>query len=151
LGVCWSHAFFLVSEVDPPVAALPVAEPAPEASAVDLGGQSHCGAAVGIGASGGGSGSGDTRCTSVEAGGDAQVNTDGFGDIGMQFQDSPVNPPITAVHNSNEGDNNSNNTIVGDSNVIITSTSGSRSTSDTRRGVTPGNRVAFSPGPATIS
>jgi hypothetical protein len=109
----------LPAAVDPPVAALPVAEPAPEASAVDLGGQSHCGVVVGIGASGGGSGSGDTRCTSVEAGGDAQVNTDGFGDIGMQFQNSPVNAPITNVHNSNEGSNNSNNTIVGDNNVII--------------------------------
>jgi hypothetical protein len=53
------------------------------------------------------------------AGGDAQVNTDGFGDIGMQFQNSPVNAPITNVHISNEGSNNSNNTIVGDNNVII--------------------------------
>ena len=105
--------------VDPPVAALPVAEPAPPASAVDLGGQDHCGIVAGIGASGGGSGSGDTRCTSVDAGGDAQVNTDGFGDIGMQFQNSPVNAPITNVHISNEGSNNSNNTIVGDNNVII--------------------------------
>jgi hypothetical protein len=105
--------------VDPSVAALPVAGPAPQASAVDLGGQSHCGVVVGIGASGGGSGSGDTRCASVEAGGDAQVNTEGFGDIGYQFQNSPVNAPITNVHISNEGNNNSNNTIVGDNNVII--------------------------------
>jgi hypothetical protein len=104
---------------DPPVAALPVAEPEPQASAVDLGGRSHCGVVAGVGASGGGSGSGDTRCASVEAGGDAQVNTDGFGDIGMQFQNSPVNAPITNVHISNEGNNNSNNTIVGDNNVII--------------------------------
>ncbi len=74
---------------------------------------------VGVGASGGGSGSGDTRCASVESGGDAQVNTDGFGDIGMQFQNSPVNAPITNVHISNEGNNNSNNTIVGDNNTII--------------------------------
>jgi hypothetical protein len=105
--------------VDPPVTALPVADPAPQPAAVDLGGQSHCGVVAGIGASGGGSGSGDTRCTSVEAGGDAQVNTDGFGDIGMQFQNSPVNAPITNVHISNEGNNNSNNTIVGDNNVIV--------------------------------
>ena len=86
---------------------------------VDFGGQNHCGIVVGIGASFGGSGSGDTRCASVEAGGDAQVNTDGFGDIGMQFQNSPVNAPITNVHISNEGNNNSNNTVVGDNNVII--------------------------------
>ncbi len=101
--------------VDPPV----TPDPAPPASAADVGGQSHCGVVVGVGASGGGSGSGDTRCASIEAGGDAQVNTDGFGDIGMQFQNSPVNAPITNVHISNEGNNNSNNTIVGDNNVII--------------------------------
>ena len=47
------------------------------------------------------------------------MNTDGFGDIGMQFQNSPVNAPITNVHISNEGSNNSTNTIVGDNNVII--------------------------------
>jgi len=105
--------------VDPPVAALPVTDPGPAPATVDLGGQSHCGVVVGVGASGGGSGSGDTRCASVEAGGDAQVNTDGFGDIGMQFQNSPVNAPITNIHISNEGNNNSNNTIVGDNNVII--------------------------------
>ena len=90
-----------------------------EPQTVDFGGQNHCGIVVGIGASFGGSGSGDTRCASVEAGGNAQVNTDGFGDIGMQFQNSPVAAPISNVHISNEGDNNSNNTIVGDNNVII--------------------------------
>ena len=26
------------------------------------------------------------------------MNTEGFGDIGMQFQNSPVNAPITNVH-----------------------------------------------------
>lgn len=104
--------------VDPPVAALPATDPAPQTSSVDVGNQSHCGVVVGVGASGG-SGSGDTRCASVEAGHDAQVNTDGFGDIGMQFQNSPVNAPITNVHVSNEGNNNSTNTIVGNSNVII--------------------------------
>ena len=105
--------------VDPPVAALPVTDPAPAPAAADLGGQSHCGVVAGVGASGGGSGSGDTRCASVEAGKNAQVNTDGFGDIGMQFQNSPVNAPITNVHISNEGNNNSNNTIVGDNNTIM--------------------------------
>jgi len=105
--------------VDPPVAALPATDPAPQPAAVDLGGQSHCGVVVGVGASGGGSGSGDTRCASAEAGHDAQVNTGGFGDIGMQFQSSPVNAPITNVHVSNEGNNNSTNTIVGNNNVII--------------------------------
>src|SRR6266545_1751016 len=100
--------------------ALPAADVGAASSpSLNIGDQSHCGVVAGIGASGGGSGSGDTRCTSVESGGDSQVNTDGFGDIGMQFQQSPVNAPITNVHISNEGNNNSNNTIVGDNNVII--------------------------------
>jgi hypothetical protein len=105
--------------LDPPAAALPVADSAPAPAAVNVTGQSHCGVVVGVGASGGGSGSGDTTCASVEAGGDAQVNTRGFGDIGMQFQNSPVNAPITNVHVSNTGNNNSTNTIVGDNNTII--------------------------------
>ena len=100
------------------VTALPVTDPAPQPASVDVGSQSHCGVVAGVGASGG-SGSGDTRCASVEAGHDAQVNTDGFGDIGMQFQNSPVNAPITNVHVSNEGNNNSTNTIVGNNNVIV--------------------------------
>ena len=85
---------------------------------VDFGGQNHCGIVVGIGALGG-FGSGDASCVSVESGNDSQVNTRGFGDIGMQFQNSPVNAPITNVHISNEGNNNSNNTIVGDNNTIM--------------------------------
>jgi hypothetical protein len=40
----------------------------------------------------------------------------------MQFQDSPVNAPITNVHISNGGDNNTNNVITGDNNVIINNT-----------------------------
>lgn len=106
---------------DPPVSALPVGDPVEAAAppSVNVGDQSHCGVVAGVGASSGGSGSGDTRCSSVEAGNDAQVNTDGFGDIGMQFQNSPVDGPITNVHVSNEGDNNSNNTVVGDNSWII--------------------------------
>jgi hypothetical protein len=114
-------AAFAAPPDDPPVSALPVTDPGPPAepqAAVGQGAQSHCGVVVGIGASGG-SGSGDTRCASVESRRDSQVNTDGFGDIGMQFQQSPVNAPITNVHISNEGNNNSNNTIVGDYNWII--------------------------------
>jgi hypothetical protein len=105
---------------DPAVSALPVTDTAPASTPQPAsgGGQSHCGVVVGVGASGGGSGSGDTRCASVESGRDSQVATDGFGDIGMQFQQSPVNAPITNVHISNEGNNNSNNTIVGNHNTI---------------------------------
>jgi hypothetical protein len=108
--------------VDPQVTALPVADPAPapaQPASVDLGGQNHCGIVAGVGASSGGSGSGDTTCASVESGRDSQVNTRGFGDIGMQFQNSPVDAPITNVHVSNTGNNNSTNTIVGDNNTII--------------------------------
>src|SRR6266550_2523368 len=95
-----------------------------QTATVDFGGQNHCGIVVGISASFGGSGSGDTRCASVEAGGNAQVNTDGFGDIGMQFQNSPVAAPISNIHISNEGDNNSNNSIIGNSDLIINGNAG---------------------------
>lgn len=110
----------------PDVSALPVSNPVapavepaqePAGQSVTAGDQSHCGIVVGAGGSG--EQSGHATCASVEAGGDAQVNTGGFGDIGMQFQNSDVNAPITNVHNSNQGDNNSNNTIVGDNNLII--------------------------------
>lgn len=111
----------------PDVSALPVSDPGPPGgnaaqpasgpSSVTVGNQSHCGIVGAVG--GGGEQSGQANCTSVEAGGDAQVNTRGFGDIGMQFQNSDVNAPITNVHISNPGDNNSNNTIVGDNNVIF--------------------------------
>ena len=37
----------------------------------------------------------------------------------VDVANSPVNAPITNVHISNEGSNNSNNTIVGDNNVIM--------------------------------
>lgn len=48
-----------------------------------------------------------------------QVNTRGFGDIGMQFQDVTVNAPITNVHISNQGNNNATNVAVGDQNVVV--------------------------------
>jgi hypothetical protein len=104
---------------DSRVSALPVADsgPAPASASPTRGGQSHCGIVAGVG--GGGEQSGNTTCASVESGRDSQVNTRGFGDIGMQFQQSPVNAPITNVHNSNAGNNNTNNTIVGDYNLII--------------------------------
>jgi hypothetical protein len=48
-----------------------------------------------------------------------QVNTRGFGDIGMQFQDVTVNAPITNVHISNQGNNNATNVAIGDDNVVV--------------------------------
>jgi hypothetical protein len=115
-----------VASNGPDVSALPVAAPVapavepaqePASQSVTAGDQSHCGIVAGAGV--GGEQNGRTSCTSVESGGDSQVTTGGFGDIGMQFQESPVNAPITNVHNSNSGNNNSNNTIVGDNSVII--------------------------------
>jgi hypothetical protein len=105
----------------PDVSALPAPAVAPAyapaAPSVSAGSQSHCGIVAGAGV--GGEQNGRTDCTSVESGGDSQVTTGGFGDIGMQFQESPVNAPITNVHNSNQGNNNANNTIVGDNNTIF--------------------------------
>lgn len=91
---------------------------------VDFGGQNHCGIVVGIGALGG-FGSGDASCVSVESGNDSQVNTRGFGNIGMQFQNSPVGAPISNVHVSNFlANNNSNNTIIGNQDLIINGNAG---------------------------
>jgi|GEM_PF-6402321 len=39
--------------------------------------------------------------------GATQINTRGFGDIGLQFQDVVLNGPVTMVHVSNQGNNNS--------------------------------------------
>ncbi len=50
---------------------------------------------------------------------DTQINTGGFGDIGMQFQDSDVNAPISNAHISNNGDGNNNNVNVGQGNMIF--------------------------------
>ena len=103
----------------PDVSALPVDEPVQTAAppSVTAGNQSHCGIVAAVG--GGGEQSGRADCASVESGGDSQVTTGGFGDIGMQFQNSDVNAPIVNVHNSSPGNNNSTNTIVGDNNAIF--------------------------------
>ena len=109
----------------PDVSALPVSDSAgPEADpvqaapqSVTVGNQSHCGIVAAVG--GGGEQSGRADCASVESGRDSQVTTGGFGDIGMQFQNSDVNAPIVNVHNSSSGNNNSTNTIVGDNNTIF--------------------------------
>jgi hypothetical protein len=50
---------------------------------------------------------------------DTQINTGGFGDIGMQFQNSDVNAPISNAHISNNGDGNNNNVNVGQGNMIF--------------------------------
>jgi hypothetical protein len=109
----------------PDVSALPVSDSGPPGAnpgqaaappSVTAGNQSHCGI---VGAAGAGEQSGVADCASVQSGGDSQVNTRGFGDIGMQFQQSPVNAPIVNVHNSSAGNNNSTNTIVGDNNFIF--------------------------------
>ena len=64
-------------------------------------------------------------CVSVESGNDSQVNTRGFGNIGMQFQNSPVGTPISNVHVSNFlANNNSNNTIIGNQDLIINGNAG---------------------------
>jgi hypothetical protein len=50
---------------------------------------------------------------------DTQINTRGFGDVGMQFQNVNVNAPITNVHISNQGNNNSTNVNIGDHDKIV--------------------------------
>jgi hypothetical protein len=50
---------------------------------------------------------------------DRQINTRGFGDIGMQFQNVHINAPITNVHVSNQGNNNATNVNIGDHDKIV--------------------------------
>ena len=46
-----------------------------------------------------------------EAGGNAQVNSEDSVHIGFQFA-SPIGAAISNIHIRNEGDNNSNNSII---------------------------------------
>ena len=45
----------------------------------------------------------------ISTAGTTQINTRGFGDVGLQLQDVDVNAPITIVHVSNQGNINSTN------------------------------------------
>jgi outer membrane biosynthesis protein TonB len=56
----------------------------------------------------------DTRASD-----NTQINTRGFGDIGMQFQDVNINAPIINIHISSQGNNNATNVNIGDANTIV--------------------------------
>ncbi len=60
----------------------------------------------------------DVSVVIVVSGRDTQVNTRGFGDIGMQFQNVNVNAPILNDHISSQGNDNITNSNVGQGNVI---------------------------------
>jgi len=51
--------------------------------------------------------------------GASQINTRGFGDIGLQLQDVNINGPVTFVHISNQGNNNSTNVNTGAGDRIV--------------------------------
>jgi len=51
--------------------------------------------------------------------GASQINTRGFGDIGLQLQDVNINGPVTFVHISNQGNNNSTNVNTGPGDRIV--------------------------------
>jgi len=61
----------------------------------------------------------DSSVVIVISGRDTQVNTRGFGDIGMQFQNVDVNAPISNDHISSAGNNNITNSNAGQGNTII--------------------------------
>ncbi len=63
----------------------------------------------------------DVSVVTVISGRDTQVNTRGFGDIGMQFQNVNVNAQILNDHISSQGNDNITNSNVGQNNVIINS------------------------------
>jgi len=61
----------------------------------------------------------DVSAVVAVSGRDTQVNTRGFGDIGMQFQNTDVNAPILNDHISSQGNDNITNSNVGNNNVIV--------------------------------
>ena len=61
----------------------------------------------------------DVSAVFAISGRDTQVNTRGFGDIGMQFQNTDVNAPILNDHISSQGNDNITNSNVGSNNVIV--------------------------------
>ncbi len=53
--------------------------------------------------------------------GATQINTRGFGDIGLQWQDVNINGPVTMVHVSNQGNNNTTNVNTAPNGRIVSS------------------------------
>ncbi len=52
--------------------------------------------------------------------GATQINTRGFGDVGLQFQDVTINGSVTMVHISNQGNNNNTTDVnIGDNDRIV--------------------------------
>jgi len=80
-----------------------------------------------------------------------QINTRGFGDIGMQFQDVNINAPITNVHISNQGNNNSTNVNVGENDRIVSDQEQLQSNrSDEAPSPAADSTASEMPGPATV-
>ncbi len=77
--------------------------------------------------------------------GTSQINTRGFGDIGLQFQDVNINGPITMVHVSNQGNNNSTNIATGTADRI---SSDQRHLQSNRSDASPPPAAAVSTTPA---
>jgi hypothetical protein len=108
--------------------AAPISTPAPVTSGLaatkttpptgSTNNQSFCGSLTSNGASGHGSGSGDINCTAAQSGRDSQVDGRGFGDIGMQFQNSTIKGSVTNVDNK-DGSGNTTNVINGNHDQII--------------------------------
>lgn len=80
-----------------------------------------------------------------------QINTRGFGDIGMQFQDVNINAPITNVHISNQGNNNSTNVNIGENDRIVSDQEQLQSNrSDEAPSPAADSTASETPGPATV-
>ncbi|MEA2704749.1 MAG: hypothetical protein QOD63_2694 [Actinomycetota bacterium] len=55
----------------------------------------------------------------IATAGTTQINTRGFGDVGLQFHNVEINAPITIVHVSNQGNNNSTNVSTAENDRIV--------------------------------
>jgi hypothetical protein len=55
----------------------------------------------------------------IATAGTTQINTRGFGDVGLQLHDVEISGPITIVHISNQGNNNSTNVNTAENDRIV--------------------------------
>ncbi len=55
----------------------------------------------------------------IATAGTTQINTRGFGDVGLQLHEVEISGPITIVHISNQGNNNSTNVNTAENDRIV--------------------------------
>lgn len=105
----------------PPQAVVPAAEPATVANGVPGAQDTHVAApaAVVVDAPLGTTAPEEVVAIGTVGSDDTQINTRGFGDIGLQFNDVKNTAPVTIVHVSSSGNNNTTNITIGNNDQIV--------------------------------